>query len=155
MRLIAMSGVMLLAMSAVTAEASPLEGRQEIAELSSGFFNELKAGRISEAMHSALKSSERVLGTQAIDNVASGTTALLRSTGNIKDWSIYNTNVIADGLIEETYYVRCTIVPLFATLQFYKTDGGWHIIDVRLNTLLLAREAGYVPSGTVAPQEKP
>lgn len=155
MRRNALIGVMLLAFSAIEAEAAPLQGEQEMAALSDRFFNELKAGRTSEAMHNALKSSETVLGTQAIDNVASGTTALLRSTGDIKDWSIYNTKVIADGLVEETFFVRCKIVPIFATLQFYKVDGAWNIIDVRLNTLLLARQSGYVPSATAGSPGNP
>lgn len=110
------------------------------------FFTQLKSGQVSESLHTAFKETEPMLGTTAVEGLVGGVTGVLKTLGPIKEWSVYRNRQIAADFIEVTYFLKCANIPAFATLQFYNPDGKWRIIDLRLNTYLNARTAGYIKS---------
>jgi hypothetical protein len=116
----------------------------EIGVIANQFLSDLKAGKSSEAFHFAFKDLEASLGTTTVENVAAQTSAALKTFGTIQKWSSFKTDFVTPSLVRQTYYVECKDVPLFLTIQFYNGGGGWHVIDIQLNTYSNAKEKGYL-----------
>lgn len=107
------------------------------------FLSLLKQGKASEAFHGAFHDVEPQMGSQTIDTAGAQTAAMLKTFGEIIDWSPYQTDAITPHMIRQTYFVRCSAIPLFATIQFYEAVSGWHIVDIQLNTYTNGKNAGY------------
>lgn len=116
----------------------------EIGVIANQFLSDLKAGNSAEAFHFAFKDLESSLGTTTIDNISGQTSGLLKTFGSIQKWSPFKTDLITGTLIRQTYYVECTNVPLFITIQFYNGGAGWHVVDVQLNSYSNAKSSGYL-----------
>ena len=100
-------------------------------------------GKASDAFHDALREVEPQIGEQSFDSGAAQAGALLKTFGDVIDWSKYETDWITPTLIRQTYYVRSTNVPFFLTVLFYDTGKGWHIIDIQMNSYNNGKVAGY------------
>jgi hypothetical protein len=134
-------GLLILFASLESAQAAPLPPAAAVQgeQLLTG----LKQGHVAEAFHGAFRDIEGSLGSNTIDNLAAQTTGILKSLGDIVDWSDYETDEITSTLLRHTYFVRCSSVPMFVTVQFYYVSGVWRIIDIQLNSYDKGRTAGY------------
>ena len=107
------------------------------------FFSLIKQGKAPEAFHDAFHDVEPQMGSQTIDTAGAQTAAMLKTFGEIIDWSPYETDTITPHMFRQTYFVRCSAIPMFVTIQFYEADKGWHIVDIQLNTYTNGKNAGY------------
>lgn len=130
--------------AASTQTVTPTTLPPEATALANQFFTTLQEGRSAEAFKGALKELVPVMGESNINAGVLTLSQLTNGLGSILDWSVFRVNIDSPTVKQITFLVRYEKLPMFYTLTFYNPGKGWRIVDIQGNTIILARNAGYL-----------
>lgn len=114
------------------------------AEIMENFFLALKSGQIDAAYDALVKGT--IIADRAEDVAAlkSRTKTALDSYGPVAGFEVVDEQVVGTSLLRHTCISLNSDLPLRWRFYFYKSGGGWRLVDLRVDDALveLFEEAG-------------
>lgn len=110
----------------------------------SAFFLALKAGQVEAAYDGLVKNTVIAERQQNVKDLKTSTEKALDSYGPIGGYEVVDTLAIGTCLIRQTCISLNQNLPLRWRFYFYRSEGGWKIVDLRVDDGLveLFEEAG-------------
>lgn len=141
------------ALASSGAAAAPAPPR-EVSALADQFFGTIKAGHAADAFRSALIGLGDSMGDEALRTASKKAADGLGGIGPISGWTPLRTTYISPDLIDQTYELKGSVIPMFFRFAIYNPGTSWRIVDIRYAPYADAEKGGYfgpAPGGAAAP----
>jgi hypothetical protein len=138
---------------APAAPAGTAAGGDEPARAAAAFFGLLQRGAIDDAYASLTKGSKIGESPDELRNLKAKTVEAIDVFGAILGHELIETKKVGVNLMRRTYLSLGKEFPLRWRFYFYKTEGVWKLVDLRVDDRL----AGMFeePEETKVPEQKP
>lgn len=113
-----------------TAPARAVAGPSEILK---PFFDLLKMDKISEAYESLGKSSVIASKAENLQQLEARTRDAIDNFGPIAGFERVDSLAVGESLLRETYLSLNADLPLRWRFYFYRVDGQWRVVDLRVD----------------------
>jgi hypothetical protein len=124
----------------ITAQATPTPAPRtgdRPADLVEAFFSALKADRVDAAYDGLVKGT--IIADRADDVAAlkTRTKAALDSYGPVSGYEVVDEKVVGSSLLRRTVVSLNSDLPLRWRFYFYKSEGAWRLVDLRVDDALV------------------
>lgn len=133
--------------------APTVAGLDEPAQAAAAFFGLLQRGAIDDAYGSLTKGSKIGESPDELRNLKAKTVEAIEVFGAILGYELIETKKVGVNLMRRTYLSLGKEFPLRWRFYFYKTEGVWKLVDLRVDDRLggMFEE----PEEAKAPEQKP
>lgn len=125
--------------------AAPSAKHPDPAEAIGAFFLALKAGQVDAAYEGLVRNTIIAERKENVGDLKASTQKALDHYGPVLGYEVVDTLQVGDSLLRQTCISLNQDLPLRWRFYFYRSGGGWKIVDMRVDDGLveLFEEAGH------------
>ncbi len=118
---------------ASTAAPATGEKHQDPAAVIAAFFYALKAGQVEAAYEGLVKNTIIAERKENVNELKESTKKALDSYGPVSGYEVVDTLQVGSALVRQTCISLNQDLPLRWRFYFYRSEGAWKIVDMRVD----------------------